>query len=193
MTEPLADVRLFATPDAFEAWLEAHPDAVEGVWIRFVKKGSSLRTASYEQLLDVALRHGWIDSQVRALDAESYAQRFTPRRVRSPWSRRNREKAEAFIAAGLMRPAGLAEVERARADGRWERAYDRPSEAQTPPDFLAALAANPGARAFFETLDAHNRYAIYFRLQGAKRPETRARRIEQVVAMLARGERFHGP
>lgn len=184
-------IERFASAQGFAAWLEAHHDERLGVWIMFAKKGSHERTPSYEEILEVALCFGWIDSQVRRLDETFYLQAFTPRRARSPWSKRNREKAEAFIAAGLMRPSGLAEVERARADGRWARAYDGPASAEAPEDFLAALAADPAAQAFYETLDAQNRYAVYFRLQDAVRPETRARRIEQFVAKLARGERFH--
>ncbi|MGH2467032.1 MAG: YdeI/OmpD-associated family protein [Candidatus Limnocylindrales bacterium] len=184
-------VERFASPQAFADWLTQYQDDEQGVWVTFAKKGSGERTPGYEEILDVALRFGWIDSQVRRLDETFYLQAFTPRRARSPWSRRNREKAEAMIAAGTMEPAGLAAVERANADGRWERAYDGPAAAQPPAAFLAALAANPAAQAFYETLDAQNRYAVYFRLQDAVQPETRARRIERFVAQLARGERFH--
>lgn len=181
----------FASADAFAAWLADHQDDEQGLWVTLGKKGSGFQTPGYEEILDVALRFGWIDSQMQRLDEAFYLQAFTPRRARSPWSKRNREKVEAMIEAGLMAARGLREVERARADGRWERAYDGPATAQAPADFLAALAANPAAEAFYETLDAQNRYAVYFRLQDAKRPETRARRIEAFVARLARGERFH--
>ncbi|HEX5465877.1 MAG TPA: YdeI/OmpD-associated family protein [Candidatus Limnocylindrales bacterium] len=184
-------IERFASADDFATWLRDHQDDEQGVWITFAKRGSSERTPGYEEILDVALRFGWIDSQVRRLDDRFYLQAFTPRRARSPWSRRNREKAEAMIEAGTMEPAGLAAVERAKADGRWDRAYEGPANAQPPADFLAALAANPAARAFYQTLDAQNRYAVYFRLHDAVRPETRARRIERFVAQLARGERFH--
>lgn len=192
-TRPLAErpIERFASVDEFAAWLADHQEDLGGVWVTLAKKGSGLLTPTYEEVVDVALRFGWIDSQARRLDEASYLQAFTPRRARSPWSKRNREKAEAMIANGEMTPRGLAEVERARADGRWERAYDGAAAAEVPADFLAALALDPAAQAFYETLDAQNRYAIYFRLQSARRPETRARRIDAFVAQLARGERFH--
>jgi uncharacterized protein YdeI (YjbR/CyaY-like superfamily) len=146
---------------------------------------------AYAEAIEVALTYGWIDGQARRIDEQHYRQRFTPRRARSPWSKINRAKAERLIAEGAMEPAGLAEVERAKADGRWERAYDSPSTAVVPDDLRAALDAAPAASRLFDELDGTNRYAILYRIQDAKRPETRARRIEQFVAMLERGETLH--
>lgn len=184
-------VETFETVDAFRDWIARADVDHPGVWIRMAKKGSDLRTIGYDQALDVALAFGWIDSQVRRYDEQSFIQAFTPRRRRSPWSTRNRDKAESLIASGAMHPRGLAEVERAKADGRWERAYAGPAAAAVPDDFLTALECNPAAKDFFATLTSQNRYAIYYRLQDAKRPETRTRRIEKFVTMLARGEKFH--
>ena len=181
----------FASAGAWEAWLAEHHRERDGIWLRFAKKGSGVTTIGYDEALEVALCWGWIDTQVRRLDERFYAQRFTPRRARSPWSRRNREKAEALIAAGRMRPPGLAEVERAKADGRWDRAYEGPAAMAIPDDLRAELEARPAAARFFETLSSRNRYAILYRLQDAKRPETRARRLRTFVEMLERGETIH--
>ncbi|MGN6527540.1 MAG: YdeI/OmpD-associated family protein [Burkholderiaceae bacterium] len=176
-------------PAAFDAWLARHHASSDGAWLQLAKAGTpGLR---YAQALEVALCHGWIDGQKKSLDAHHFLQRFTPRRARSLWSKINRDKALALIAAGRMRPAGLAQVEAAKADGRWDDAYDGARSAQVPPDLQAALDARPAARAFFATLDGTNRYAVLWRVQTAKKPETRARRIEQLVGMLARGERIH--
>ncbi len=175
----------FATQDAWTAWLEEHHGDASGVWLRLAKKDSGLTSVDYAQALEVALCFGWIDGQSRRLDDRYWVQRFTPRRARSRWSRINRQKATELIERDLMRPAGLAEVERAQADGRWEAAYDSPRTAEVPDDLRAALAANPRADAFFATLNGRNRYAILHRIQEAKRPETRARRIEKFITMLA--------
>jgi uncharacterized protein YdeI (YjbR/CyaY-like superfamily) len=180
----------FASAAAWEAWLAEH-HGEDGVWLRFAKKGSGAATITYDEALEVALCWGWIDTQVRRIDDRFYAQRFTPRRSRSPWSRRNREKAEALIAAGRMQPPGLAEVERAKADGRWDRAYEGSATMPVPDDLRAELDARPEAARFFETLSSRNRYAILYRLQDAKRPETRARRLRTFVEMLERGETIH--
>jgi uncharacterized protein YdeI (YjbR/CyaY-like superfamily) len=158
--------------------------------IRFARKATAIPTVTYAEALEVALCHGWIDGQAGKGDETHYEQRWTPRRARSRWSKRNRAKAEALIASGAMRPAGLAEVERAKGDGRWDAAYDAPSTA-TVPDDLAAALEEAGARGFFDALDSHNRYAILHRTQDAKRPETRARRIAKFAAMCAAGERLH--
>jgi uncharacterized protein YdeI (YjbR/CyaY-like superfamily) len=170
-------------------WLaENHQESV-GVWLVLAKKGRIEPTSlSYDQALDEALCHGWIDGQVRRRDEVSYQQRFTPRRPRSSWSRRNVAIVERLIADGRMRPAGLAQMERAKADGRWDGAYAGSASAEVPPDLAAALAVEPRARAMFEILTARNRYSVLFRIESAKRPDTRRRRIEQFVAMLARGE-----
>ncbi|MGH3425038.1 MAG: YdeI/OmpD-associated family protein [Nocardioidaceae bacterium] len=190
MTEQVP-IELFASPEELRAWLRENQDAGPGVWLRFARKGSRVSTLTYDEALGVALAFGWIDSQVRRFDDDTYLQRFTPRRARSPWSMRNRRKAEQMIEAGEMEPSGLAEVERARADGRWDKAYEGQRSAEMPRDFLAALEQNPAAEEFYATLNSQNRYAIYYRVQEAKRPETRARRIERFVGMLARGETFH--
>jgi len=186
------EVLPFATPEEWEAWLRAHHQTVTaGVWIKFARKGSGIPTVTYRDALQVALRFGWIDGQARGHDESWYLQRFTPRRARSIWSKRNRDFATALIEAGEMEPAGLREVERAKADGRWDAAYDAPSTATVPDDLQAALDANPAATEFFAGLDRQNRYAILHRVQTAKRPETRARRIETFVAMLEAGEKIY--
>jgi uncharacterized protein YdeI (YjbR/CyaY-like superfamily) len=185
------ETRAFASPDEWEAWLRAHHDTAPGVWIKFARKGSGIPTLTYMEALHAALCFGWIDGQARSGDESFYLQRFTPRRARSIWSKRNREFATALIEAGRMQPAGLREVERARADGRWDAAYDAPSTAMVPDDLQAALDASPAAAEFFATLNSQNRYAILHRIQTAKRPETRARRIERFVAMLEAGETLY--
>ena len=179
----------FAGPDEFRAWLLEHHDSSAGIWLKLAKKGSGLTSITYDEAVEVALTFGWIDGQARPGDDTYYLQGFTRRRPQSPWSRRNRDRVEALIAAGAMEPSGLAEVERARADGRWDRAYESPRTATPPDDLLEALAARPAARDFFETLNSTNRYAILYRIQDAKRPETRARRIATFVDMLERGEK----
>ena len=181
----------FATPAAFAAWLEKHHASSGGIWIAFAKKGSGIASVTYKEVLPIALAHGWIDGQVKRIDDAWYRQRWTPRRARSVWSKINRAAAEAMIERGEMKPAGLAEVERAKADGRWERAYDSPATAEVPGDLRAALDADPAAAAFFAGLDSINRYAILHRIQNVKKAETRARRIEQFVAMCSRGETVH--
>lgn len=181
----------FDGPVEFRSWIEENQDSSPGIWLVMAKKGSGQTTVTYAEALDVALAYGWIDGQARRVDDATYVQKFTPRRSRSPWSLRNVRTAEAMIADGRMKPRGLAEVERARADGRWERAYEGPKTAEPHPDFIAALEKNPEAAAFFETLNSQNRFAVYYRIQDAKRPETRARRIEQFVERLARGEKFY--
>ena len=177
--------------ETWDAWLREHGDGAAGVWLRLAKKGSGARTVTYPEAVEVALCHGWIDGQARPQDESYWLQRFTPRGRRSRWSRINRDRAEALIAAGRMTPSGLAAVEAARADGRWDSAYASPSAATVPDDLQRALDADPSAAEFFATLNGANRYAILYRIEEAKRPETRARRIEKLVGMLARGERIH--
>jgi len=184
-------VKEFRTRAAWERWIECHHGDHAGVWMKLAKKGTGVTTVTYAEALEVALCYGWIDAQVKRLDETYYLQRFTPRRVRSKWSKINRESATRLIESGTMRPPGLAEVERARGDGRWDAAYDSPAGAAVPDDFERALARNKKAREFFATLSSANRYAILYRIQDAKRSETRARRITQLVEMLARGEKFH--
>jgi uncharacterized protein YdeI (YjbR/CyaY-like superfamily) len=181
----------FASQAEWEAWLDANHARADGVVIRFARKATGIPSVSYAEALDVALRYGWIDGQAQSGDETHYLQRWTPRRARSRWSKRNRVKAEALIASGAMMPAGLAEVERAKADGRWDAAYDAQSTATVPDELAAALDARPGARAFFEALNSRNRYAILHRIQEAKKPETRARRIAKFADMCAAGERIY--
>ncbi|GAA1380706.1 YdeI/OmpD-associated family protein [Catellatospora chokoriensis] len=181
----------FADADAFEQWLAAQPADSAGVWLKLAKKASGVPSVDYSQALDVALCHGWIDGPKAGVDEVYWLQKFTPRRARSRWSKVNRNRVAALIEQGRMRPGGLAEIERAQADGRWEAAYDGMKTAEVPDDLAQALAANLGAQRFFETIDRQNRYAILYRVQDAKRPETRARRITQYVAMLAEGKKIY--
>jgi uncharacterized protein YdeI (YjbR/CyaY-like superfamily) len=181
----------FADAAAFRTWLERHHGSSPGIWIKFAKKGSKIQSITHSEAVDGALRWGWIDGQGKSHDDQFWLTKFTPRRRRSIWSKINRERALALIASGDMRAPGLAEVERAKLDGRWDAAYDSAKTSTVPADFAKALAAKPRAAAFFETLNSANRYAILWRLQTAKRPETRAKRIEQFIAMLARGEKIH--
>ncbi|HSU83397.1 MAG TPA: YdeI/OmpD-associated family protein [Thermoanaerobaculia bacterium] len=181
----------FASQKKWEEWLGEHHQTSKGLWLKIAKKGAEADTVQYAEALEVALAYGWIDGQKGALDADFWLQKFTPRGPRSKWSKINREKATALIESGRMKPAGLAEVERARADGRWEAAYDAQSKASVPEDLQRELDANPGAAAFFATLESYNRYAILYRIQDAKKPETRARRIETFIGMLKRGEKVH--
>jgi uncharacterized protein YdeI (YjbR/CyaY-like superfamily) len=180
----------FASAAEWERWLQER-HASDGVWIKMAKKASGIASVSHPEALDVALCFGWIDSRREGLDDRWFLQRFTPRRARSPWSRINREKVERLIAEGRMRPGGLAEVERAKADGRWDAAYAGQRAAVVPDDLQRELDSRPEARAFFETLNSQNRYAILYRLQQAKKPETRARRLAKFVAMLEAGETIH--
>ncbi|HEY3085278.1 MAG TPA: YdeI/OmpD-associated family protein [Candidatus Dormibacteraeota bacterium] len=174
---------------AWRAWLAKHHADPAGVWLVLAKKGTEKPTSlTYDQALEEALCHGWIDGQAGRRDEATYRQRFTPRRRRSAWSKRNTGIAERVIAEARMHPAGHAEVERAKADGRWDAAYAGPADMEVPPDLAEALAAEPKAQAMFENLNSQNRYAVLYRIASAKRAETRARKIEQFVAMLARGE-----
>jgi uncharacterized protein YdeI (YjbR/CyaY-like superfamily) len=188
---PTPPIRSFPSRARWEAWLERHHGDQAGVWLKIAKKGSGKVTAGYPDVLEVALCFGWIDGQRKALDANYFLQRFTPRRARSRWSTANREWATRLIEAGLMREPGLREVERAKADGRWDAAYDGPRTAAVPDDLRRALDEDVAAAASFAALDRRNRYAILYRVQDAKRPETRARRIAQFVEMLARGEKLY--
>lgn len=184
-------IHLFAASAEMKAWLEDNHASSDGIWLKIAKKGSGVDSVSYAEALELALCFGWIDSQKRGLDDSFFLQRFTPRRPRGRWSLINREKAEALIAAGAMRPAGLAEVEAARADGRWEAAYAGQATAEVPADLRRELDRNAAAREFFASLDSANRYAIVYRLEDAKKPETRERRLRKFVDMLERGEKIH--
>ena len=181
----------FASREAWEAWLEEEHPSSEGLWLKIAKKGSGIESVTFVEALDVALCYGWIDSQRNGLDGRFCLQRFTPRKPRSKWSQVNREKVARLIEAGRMRPAGLREVERAKAAGRWEAAYEPQSAATVPDDLRLELERDEGAREFFETLNSTNRYAILHRIQDAKKPETRARRIARYVAMLAEGKKLY--
>jgi uncharacterized protein YdeI (YjbR/CyaY-like superfamily) len=184
-------VMLFETQADFEAWLDEHHASSSGAWLRLAKKASGLRSLSYVEAVEAGLCFGWIDGQKKGYDERSWLQRFTPRGPQSIWSKVNRAKAEALIAAGRVRPAGLAAVERARQTGRWDAAYDPASTATVPEDLQAALDASERADAFFKTLSGANRYALLFRIQTAKKPETRARRIQEFIDMLERGEKLY--
>jgi len=178
-------------PDAaaWRTWLAEHHAEPDGVWLVLAKKGTVEPTSlGYDDALEEALCHGWIDGQVRRRDETTYKQRFTPRRNRSPWSKRNVGIAERLDEEGRMHPAGQAEIERAKSDGRWEAAYAGPATIEVPGDLAAALAAEPKAKELFERLTSQNRYAVLYRVTTAKRAETRERRVREFVAMLARGE-----
>ena len=185
------EVVSFADASAWSRWLASHHGSSRGVRRKIAKKGSKSASVTYAGALEVALAWGWIDGQKGKLDDAWWLQRFTPRGPKSIWSRINREKAVALIKGGTMQPAGLAEIERAKKDGRWEAAYESQSRSTVPPDLTAALAANPRAARFFDTLESYNRYAILFRVHTAKKPETRAARIEKFVAMLAKHQKIH--
>jgi uncharacterized protein YdeI (YjbR/CyaY-like superfamily) len=181
----------FSSAAELEAWLEANHASSDGIWLKIAKKGSGETSVTHAEALTLALCFGWIDSQRKGLDEKFFLQRFTPRRPRGRWSRINRDQAEELIAAGRMRPSGLAEVEAARADGRWDAAYEGQRRAQVPDDLRRELDRNAPAREFFATLDSSNRYAILYRLDEAKKPETRERRLRKFVTMLERGEKIH--
>jgi uncharacterized protein YdeI (YjbR/CyaY-like superfamily) len=177
---------------AWRGWLADHHEESAGVWLCLAKKGASEPTSlTYDEALEEALCHGWIDGQVRRRDEQSYRQRFTPRRARSRWSKRNVGIVERLTSEGRIKPAGLAAIERAKSDGRWEAAYAGQAAMEVPADLAAALSAKPAARAMFEILTSQNRYAVLLRIDNAKRSDTRSRRIEHFVAMLARGETPH--
>jgi uncharacterized protein YdeI (YjbR/CyaY-like superfamily) len=180
----------FASAVEMEDWLEGNHAGSDGIWLKIGKKGSGIASVTYAEALKLALCFGWIDSQKRGFDERYFLQRFTPRRPGGRWSRINRKKAEALIASGAMRPAGLLEVEAARGDGRWEAAYAGQRTAKVPDDLQRELDRNEAARDVFAKLDSANRYAILYRLEDAKKPETRARRLRKFVAMLERGEKI---
>jgi len=178
----------FSSSQDWNAWLERHHDVPDGLWLELAKKGAGFTTVTYAEALEVALCWGWIDGQKGTIDDSTWKQRFSPRRARSVWSKVNREKAERLIREGRLQPRGLAEVQRAKQDGRWAAAYDSPKQATEPADLKNALEASKRARSLFERLDATNRYAILHRVATAKLPATRARRITTFVANLAKGE-----
>ncbi|HET9030973.1 MAG TPA: YdeI/OmpD-associated family protein [Candidatus Aquilonibacter sp.] len=181
----------FETAAEWRKWLLEHHADRTGVWIRIFKKGLDARTVTYAEALDEALCFGWIDGQKKAYDETSWLQKFTPRRPKSMWSKRNREHVARLIEEQRMTPAGLAAVESARKDGRWDDAYDAPSTMDVPDDFLNELKKDPRAYAFFKTLNRANTYAIAWRLQTARKPQTRARRMEALLAMMRQGKKLH--
>jgi uncharacterized protein YdeI (YjbR/CyaY-like superfamily) len=181
----------FETHADWEAWLEENHATAKGLWFKIAKKGSGITTLDHAQALESALCFGWIDGQGGKFDDQFWLQKFTPRRPKSIWSKINVDKVQALIAEGRMRPAGLRQVELAQADGRWAAAYDSPSRISVPDDLQAELDANPEAFAFFNALNATNRYAILFRIHNAKRPETRAARIKKFIDMLIRHEKIY--
>lgn len=184
-------IKSFISEAAFETWLEKNHARSPGLWVRFFKKGAPRKSLTHRDALDAALCYGWIDGQLKKFDDMSYLHKFTPRGARSVWLKVNREHVERLTKEGRMQPAGLAAVAAAKKDGRWGKAYDSPSTMEVPADFLKALAKNEKARLFFDTLNRANRYAIAWRLQTAKKPETRQKRMDAIVAMLSRNEKFH--
>lgn len=184
-------IHLFSSQEEFEDWLFKNHASSQGVWLQMYKKAAKRTSINYDQALDVALCYGWIDGQANSYNTDSYLQKFTPRRARSIWSKRNTEHVARLIKLGKMKPAGLAEIERAKADGRWEKAYDAQSTSKIPDDFLKALEKNKKAKAFFATLNKTNLYSIAWRLQTAKKSETRTKRMGAIIAMLEKGEKFH--
>lgn len=179
---------LFKNAKAFETWLRKHHATSDGLWLMLAKRGALEATVTYAEAVEIALCWGWIDGQKQGLDDQHFLQRFTPRRARSVWSKINVEKVAALIDAGRIREAGFAQIEAAKADGRWAQACDGARMSAVPSDLLMALEAEPKAKAFFATVNAANRYAVLWRIQTAVKPETRAKRIAQLVVMLARGE-----
>lgn len=191
VVKPDTPILIFTTAKELNAWLAKHHVVSTGVWIRLFKKQSGVATITYSEALDAALCYGWIDGQKKPYDTESWLQKFTPRRPKSIWSKRNREHIARLEKSGEMKAAGTKQVETAKADGRWEQAYDSPSNMIVPADFLKELAKNKKADIFFKTLNKTNTYAIVWRLQTAKKPETRDKRMNEILEMLKKGEKFH--
>jgi uncharacterized protein YdeI (YjbR/CyaY-like superfamily) len=185
------EIKSFQSASAFRDWLAGHHGQTDGICLRFFKKSSGEKSLNYAEALDEALCYGWIDGQAKAYDERSWLQRFSPRRPSSAWSKMNTQHAERLIKSGRMTPAGLKQVEAAKADGRWGAAYDSPRNASPPEDFLKELDKNKKAKAFFTTLNKANIYSIVYRLQTAKKPETREKRMKMILGMLSRGEKFH--
>ncbi|CAN5747927.1 YdeI/OmpD-associated family protein [soil metagenome] len=184
-------IRSFANAKTWRMWLEKEHAQANGIWLRIYKKDSDKKTVIYAEALDEALCYGWIDGQKKAFDAESFLQKFTPRRAKSLWSKRNREHVLRLTKEKRMTPSGQAEIEAAKKDGRWEKAYDAPSTMEVPTDFLTVLKKDKNAYEFFNTLNKANKYAIAWRLQTAKKPETRAKRMESLLAMMKEGKKLH--
>jgi uncharacterized protein YdeI (YjbR/CyaY-like superfamily) len=191
MVKPVLVIHPFASRSKWADWLAGQHDKSAGVWLKLAKKDTGIPSVSYEEALEVALCYGWIDGQKKGFDDKYWLQKFTPRGPKSIWSKINTEKAERLIAAGLMKPAGLKVVEAAKADGRWAQAYESQRNISIPEDFQIALNRNRKARTFFESLNGANRYAVLFRIQTAKKAETRAKWIEKLVKMLEKNEEIH--
>jgi uncharacterized protein YdeI (YjbR/CyaY-like superfamily) len=191
MTETSISTQSFKTPTEWRRWLTKHHAKPEGIWLRFFKKASGVKSITYAEALDEALCFGWIDGQLKNFDTTSWLQKFTPRRSKSIWSKRNREHVARLIKEKRMTAAGLKEVEMAKKDGRWEGAYDSPKNMQVPADFLRELKKDKNAYAFFQTLNKANTYAIAWRLQTAKKPETREKRMQALLQMLGQGKKLH--
>jgi uncharacterized protein YdeI (YjbR/CyaY-like superfamily) len=185
------EILRFASSVEFRGWMEKNHAAADGIWLRYFKKATGEKSVTYAEALDVALCFGWIDGQMKPFDERSWLQRYTPRRPTSQWSKRNTLHVERLVKAGAMTAAGLKAVEAAKADGRWEAAYSSPGTAAPPEDFLKALAKNKKAKAFFESLNRVNVYAIVYRLETARKPETRAQRMKLILAMMRQGKKFH--
>jgi uncharacterized protein YdeI (YjbR/CyaY-like superfamily) len=181
----------FKTSNAFEKWLAKNHNKVTVIWLRFFKKDSGKTGITYKEAVDEALCYGWIDGQANKYDDESWIQKFTPRSAKSIWSKKNTENIERLIALGKMKPPGLEQVDKAKADGRWAKAYDTPKEMQIPDEFIKELSKNKKAKAFYETLNKTNKYAIGWRLQTAKKQETKEKRIKKIIEMLSKGQKFH--
>ena len=181
----------FLSPKKFEAWLSKNHKKEPGLWIRFYKKDSKKKSITYAEALDIALCYGWIDGQSKSYNSQSWIQKFTPRRAKSNWSKRNTEHAQRLIKEKRMKPAGLEAIISAKKDGRWEQAYDSPGKATVPKDFLKELSKSKNALKFFKSLNKANLYAITYRLQTAKKPETREKRMKAILEKLKKGERFH--
>ena len=189
--KPEAPIKSFSSPEKWEAWLSKNHNDPIGIWLRMFKKDSGIKSVRYAEALDVALCYGWIDGQAKKHDTDSWIQKFTPRRKRSIWSKRNQEHVARLIKEKKMTAMGLKEIEAANADGRWDQAYDSPANMKIPEDFLKALSKNKKAEAFFKTLSKSNTYAIAWKLQTAKKPETRERRMKLLLDMLAKEEKLH--
>ncbi|AOS81712.1 MULTISPECIES: YdeI/OmpD-associated family protein [Hydrogenophaga] len=188
---PDSSAILFKSAKAFETWLKKHHATSDGIWLKLAKRGANEPSVTYAEAVEIALCWGWIDGQKQGLDEQHFLQRFTPRRARSKWSKINVDKAAALIEAGRMQAPGYAQIDAAKTDGRWAQAYDGARTSKVPDDLLAALQAEPKAQAFFATINAANRYAVLWRIQTAVKAQTRAKRIAQLVEMLARGETIH--
>lgn len=190
-TQAESDIIFFNTQKKWRNWLLKNHSKSDGVWLQLYKKDTGVKSINHDITLDEALCFGWIDGQAKKFDDESYLQKFTPRRKKSLWSKRNVDKVEQLIKEGKMHPAGLKEIEAAKADGRWYKAFDSPANIRIPDDFLKELSKKPKALAFFKTLNKTNTFSITWRLQTAKKPETRERRMKAIIGMLEEGKKFH--